>query len=103
MRSVSIASDGSALVGGNHKVRATLSLLLVTAEPILIVDNPQGVVYVWTIQPGLAFTDLQPKTRFQAHSRYLIRVLISPDTKSVFLSSLSFSQIKKGGLEGRLG
>ncbi|GAA5886612.1 hypothetical protein JCM3774_003681, partial [Rhodotorula dairenensis] len=61
MRSVSIASDGSALVGGNHK----------------------GVVYVWTIQPGLAFTDLQPKTRFQAHSRYLIRVLISPDTKQL--------------------
>ncbi|BGP36105.1 TOR complex subunit lst8 [Rhodotorula kratochvilovae] len=61
MRSVSIASDGSALVGGNHK----------------------GVVYVWTIQPGLAFTDLQPKTRFQAHSRYLIRVLVSPDTKQL--------------------
>ncbi|GAA5843717.1 hypothetical protein JCM11251_003473 [Rhodosporidiobolus azoricus] len=61
MRSVSIASDGSALVGGNHK----------------------GVVYVWTIQPGLAFTDLQPKTRFQAHSRYLIKVVVSPDTKQL--------------------
>ncbi|CEQ38614.1 SPOSA6832_00060 [Sporobolomyces salmonicolor] len=61
MRSISIASDGSALVAGNHK----------------------GVVYVWTIQPGLTFTDLQPKTKFQAHSRYLIRVLVSPDTKQL--------------------
>ncbi|SCZ91477.1 BZ3500_MvSof-1268-A1-R1_Chr1-2g01435 [Microbotryum saponariae] len=61
MRSVSIASDGSALVGGNHK----------------------GIVYVWTIQPGLAFTSLQPKTKFQAHSRYLIKVLVSPDTKNL--------------------
>ncbi|GAA5852635.1 hypothetical protein JCM5353_005887 [Sporobolomyces roseus] len=61
MRSVSIASDGSALVAGNHK----------------------GVVYVWTIQPGLTFTDLQPKTKFQAHSRYLIKVLVSPDTKQL--------------------
>ncbi|ORY59903.1 WD40-repeat-containing domain protein [Leucosporidium creatinivorum] len=61
MRSVSIASDGSSLVAGNHK----------------------GVVYVWNIQPGLTFTSLQPKTKFQAHSRYLIKVLVSPDTKNI--------------------
>lgn len=61
MQSVSIASDGSALVAGNHN----------------------GVVYVWTIQPGVTFTDLQPKTRFQAHNRYLIKVLLSPDTKNL--------------------
>lgn len=48
-------------------------------------------MYVWTIQPGLAFTDLQPKTRFQAHSRYLIRVLVSPDTKCVTSFSRAFS------------
>ncbi|KAM0792009.1 hypothetical protein ACM66B_007120 [Microbotryomycetes sp. NB124-2] len=61
MRSVSIASDGSTLVAGNHK----------------------GIVYVWNIQPGLNFTSLQPRTKFQAHSRYLIRVLVSPDTKNI--------------------
>ncbi|KAM0752112.1 WD40 repeat-like protein [Meredithblackwellia eburnea MCA 4105] len=61
MRSVSVASDGSALVAGSHT----------------------GTVYVWTIQPGVSFTDLQPKTRFQAHSRYLIKVLVSPDTKNL--------------------
>lgn len=44
-------------------------------------------MYVWTIQPGVSFTDLQPKTRFQAHSRYLIKVLVSPDTKYVSLPS----------------
>lgn len=61
MRSVSIASDGSTLVAGNMN----------------------GTVYVWTIQPGLTFTDLQPKTKFQAHERYLIKVLVSPDTKNL--------------------
>ncbi|KAL8280696.1 hypothetical protein RQP46_007019 [Phenoliferia psychrophenolica] len=61
MRSVSVASDGSALVAGSHN----------------------GTVYVWTIQPGVSFTDLQPKTRFPAHSRYLIKVLMSPDTKNL--------------------
>ncbi|KAK4052259.1 TOR complex subunit lst8 [Microbotryomycetes sp. JL221] len=61
MRSVSIASDGSSLVAGNHK----------------------GIVYVWNIQPGLNFTSLQPRTKFQAHSRYLIKVVVSPDTKNI--------------------
>lgn len=51
----------------------------------------QGMVYVWTIQPGLTFTDLQPKTKFQAHDRHLVKVLISPDTKYVFSSFLSLS------------
>lgn len=85
MRSVSIASDGSALVGGNHKVRLLLPLLFSSSSSPLPSTPPlfheQGVVYVWTIQPGLAFTDLQPKTRFQAHSRYLVKVVVSPDTK----------------------
>lgn len=86
MRSVSIASDGSALVGGNHKVRPlrlspSCSCARSHTHSYTLTLRAQGVVYVWTIQPGLAFTDLQPKTRFQAHSRYLIRVLVSPDTK----------------------
>ena len=61
VRSVSIASDGSTLVAGNQ----------------------HGVVYVWSIQPGLQFTDLQPKTKFQAHGKYLVKVLVSPDTKNL--------------------
>jgi len=86
MRSVSIASDGSALVAGNHKVRysitSDLSALDVETD-FACSASFKGVVYVWTIQPGLTFTDLQPKTKFQAHSRYLIKVLVSPDTKQL--------------------
>jgi hypothetical protein len=123
MRSVSIASDGSSLVAGNHKVSArpsfSLRLFRSVADQSLCplslgafypriptsssrllphhsalprsiaLRDQQGIVYVWNIQPGLTFTSLQPKTKFQAHSRYLIKVLISPDTKSVLpLSSL---------------
>ncbi|KAI5479197.1 hypothetical protein MNV49_004058 [Pseudohyphozyma bogoriensis] len=80
MQSVSIASDGSALVAGNHN----------------------GVVYVWTIQPGLTFTDLQPKTRFQAHNRYLIKVLLSPDTKNLATCSAD-TTIKIWGNSGGNG
>lgn len=46
-------------------------------------NHNQGMVFVWTIQAGLTFTDLQPKTKFQAHDRHLTKVLISPDTKYV--------------------
>jgi len=59
MRSVSVASDTSCLIGGNNK----------------------GYVYVWAMQHGRELTDLQPRTKFQAHSKYLIRCLLSPNVK----------------------
>ena len=64
MRSVSVAQDGSCLVGGNNA----------------------GRVYIWSIRNGSDFTDLQPKTKFDAHDKYLIRCMLSPDGKCVRLS-----------------
>ena len=61
MRSVSVAQDGSCLVGGNNG----------------------GRVYIWNIRNGQDFTDLQPKTKFDAHNKYLIRCMLSPDGKTL--------------------
>ncbi|KAL7418017.1 WD40-repeat-containing domain protein [Mrakia frigida] len=58
IRSVTIASDGSMLVAGNNK----------------------GNCYVWKFEPG-SDTDLQPVTMFPAHTKYITRVLLSPDVK----------------------
>lgn len=79
IRSVTVASDGSCLVAGNNV----------------------GNVYVWRIQNSTYedqepltteggngsgknqgdFTDLQPVTKFQAHDKYLVRCLLSPDVR----------------------
>ncbi|CBQ73445.1 related to LST8-required for transport of permeases from the golgi to the plasma membrane [Sporisorium reilianum SRZ2] len=81
IRSVTVAADGSCLVAGNNT----------------------GEVYVWRFingvydaqqqqqqaqQPpspaaaaGGDFTELQPVTTFQAHEKYLTRVLLSPDVR----------------------
>lgn len=67
MRSVSVASDGSCLVGGNNK----------------------GNVYIWNILPAAtpSETTLQPRTKFQAHQRYLLRATLSPDAKLLATAS----------------
>ncbi|OCF74027.1 G protein beta subunit-like protein [Kwoniella mangroviensis CBS 8886] len=60
IRSISIASDGGTLVAGNN----------------------HGMIYVWRIVPvpdGNA--NLLPVTSFRAHSKYITRVVLSPDTK----------------------
>jgi len=66
IRSVSIATDGSCLVAGNNK----------------------GKVFVWKINEnavqGVRYTAV---TQFQAHNKYLTRVLLSPDFK--FLATCS--------------
>lgn len=86
IRSVSIASDGSMLVAGNNKVRAVGSCeaspaLTASGHPLRL--NPrQGNVYVWKFEPG-SDTDLQPVTMFSAHSKYITKVLLSPDVKCV--------------------
>ena len=41
----------------------------------------QGFVYIWSMQHGRELTDLQPRTKFQAHPKYLIRCLLSPNVK----------------------
>lgn len=48
--------------------------------------SAQGNCYVWRFEPG-SITDLQPVTMFNAHSKYITRVLLSPDVKCVFFWS----------------
>ncbi|TCD66679.1 TOR complex subunit lst8 [Steccherinum ochraceum] len=60
MRSISLASDGSCLVAGNNK----------------------GRCYVWKINDERSdLPRFQAVTKFQAHNKYLTRVLFSPDVK----------------------
>lgn len=47
----------------------------------------QGNVYVWKFEPG-SDTDLQPVTMFSAHSKYITKVLLSPDVKYVSSAQL---------------
>lgn len=41
----------------------------------------QGSVYVWSMQQGRELTEMQPRTKFQAHPKYLTRCLVSPNAK----------------------
>lgn len=59
VRSVSVASDGSMLVAGNNT----------------------GNVYVWKMVNTKDVTSLHPTTKFRAHSKYITKVLLSPDVK----------------------
>lgn len=59
VRSVSVASDGSMLIAGNNT----------------------GNVYVWKMVNSKDSTALHPVTKFRAHSKYVTKVLISPDVK----------------------
>ena len=82
MRSVSVASDTSCLVGGNNKVSQIVPYSAYRTCPISTSAPPhQGFVYIWSMQHGRELTDLQPRTKFQAHPKYLIRCLLSPNVK----------------------
>ncbi|KAG5366985.1 Target of rapamycin complex subunit LST8 [Yarrowia sp. B02] len=59
VRSVSVASDGSMLVAGNNK----------------------GNCYVWKMHNTRDVTSLHPITKFRSHSKYITKVLLSPDVK----------------------
>jgi G protein beta subunit-like protein len=59
VRSVSVASDGSMLVAGNDS----------------------GNCYVWKMVNDKDVTSLHPVTRFRSHSKYITKVLLSPDVK----------------------
>lgn len=59
VRSVSVASDGTMLVAGNNK----------------------GNCYVWKMVNTRDTTSLHPITKFKAHSKYITKVLLSPDVK----------------------
>lgn len=59
VRSVSVASNGTMLVAGNNK----------------------GNCYVWRMFNSRDVTSLHPITRFRSHSKYITKVLLSPDVK----------------------
>lgn len=59
LRSVSIGSNGSVLVAGNNK----------------------GNCYVWKSESMNDATRLTPLTGFKAHTKYITKVLLSPDVK----------------------
>ncbi|KAK9450267.1 WD40-repeat-containing domain protein [Limtongia smithiae] len=61
VRSVSVATDGSMLVAGNNK----------------------GNCYVWKMVNSRDTTSLHPVTKFRAHTKYVTRVLLSPDVKHI--------------------
>ncbi|KAH9945974.1 WD40 repeat-like protein [Epithele typhae] len=65
IRSISLASDGSCLVAGSVK----------------------GKCYVWKINERSELPRFQAVTMFQAHTKYLTRLLLSPDVK--FLATCS--------------
>lgn len=60
---------------------------------IQVLVDAQGMCYVWKIHSssGSEATTLQPVTSFQAHPKYITRVLLSPDTRcAIFLPSSFF-------------
>jgi len=59
VRSVSVASNGTTLVAGNNR----------------------GNCYVWRMFNSRDVTSLHPITRFRSHSKYITKVLLSPDVK----------------------
>lgn len=59
VRSVSVASNGTMIVAGNNN----------------------GNCYVWRMVNSRDITSLHPVTRFRSHSKYITRVLLSPDVK----------------------
>ncbi|EIM21818.1 WD40 repeat-like protein [Wallemia mellicola CBS 633.66] len=61
IRSVTIASDGSSLVAGNNK----------------------GNCFVWKIRADQEYdaSEFTPITKLPAHSRYITKCILSPDTK----------------------
>ncbi|KAI8078531.1 WD40-repeat-containing domain protein [Thamnidium elegans] len=59
MRSVTVASDGSMLIAVNNK----------------------GNCYVWKLSNGSDSNEVEPIHQFQAHNNYILRVMLSPDTK----------------------
>ena len=78
MRSVSVASDGSCLVGGNNK----------------------GNIYIWAWSENEnGETVLFPKHKFQAHNRYILRCLMSPDTRLLATCSAD-TTVKIWNVEG---
>lgn len=78
MRSISLAGDGSCLVAGNNKVLCSPVTSVISALTVF-----KGRCYVWRINDERSDRPrFQAVTKFQAHNKYLTRLLFSPDAKS---------------------
>ncbi|KDN45753.1 WD40 repeat-like protein [Tilletiaria anomala UBC 951] len=99
IRSVSVASEGSCLVAGNH--HGNVYVWRINSG---VVPDQQGAGGQGSLQaapegstaadgqplvppppananPGEEYTDLQPVTTFRAHEKYLTKCLLSPDVR----------------------
>lgn len=80
MRSVTVASDGSCLIGGNNK--GNVYVWNMVSQPLT--PSSSGESDDPSASSSVTFgaeTTLTPRTKFQAHNRYLLKVLLSPDAK----------------------
>ncbi|KAI9013632.1 quinon protein alcohol dehydrogenase-like superfamily [Hyaloraphidium curvatum] len=64
VKSVSMAGDGGVLVAANNKA----------------CPNHPGNVYVWKVKSRGDVTDLEALQKIPAHSKYITKALLSPDT-----------------------
>jgi G protein beta subunit-like protein len=96
MRSVSVAVDGSLLCAGNNKGHVYIWRMLPTHRVHLTnsTSSSGGRSLVNGATTGSLFNgsnatsaseevtwDLQPVTKIQAHGKYLLRCLLSPDVR----------------------
>ncbi len=84
IRSVSVASEGSCLVAGNHHGNVYVWRINSSVTPEQA--EHQGIVGKDGQLPqprnaGEEYTDLEPVTKFRAHEKYLIKCLLSPDVR----------------------
>lgn len=86
MRSVSIASDGSLLTAGNNRGnvyvwRMTSSNALNQQQHMAVADGGADIAGSAIGGNDEQLWDLIPVTKIQAHGKYLLRCLISPDVR----------------------
>lgn len=88
VRSVTVASEGSCLVAGNHLGNVYVWRMksgVVPEQPghpgIVGKDGQPLEQPPVNGNPGEQYTDLEPVTKFKAHDKYLIKCLLSPDVR----------------------
>lgn len=83
IRSVTLASDGLCLVAGNNRVGCLWRFACHRPN-----TGWQGQCYVWRINDEhTGLPRFQAVTRFQAHTKYLTRCLLSPDARFTWFGS----------------
>ena len=81
MRSVSVASDGSMMIAANNKVSDDK---VKARHHWIDMGKKKGNVYVWRMtNTSSDCAEIAPVTKFSAHNDYILRCVLSPDTKYV--------------------